>query len=199
MTHQTTTRLVLARPAGRDAVRRIAESIGLHLVQEIPAAHPHPYELIYLTRWEGVSLHYQEDTLIGVPYLLLIGAVEEHMVDMVRKLFPVESVETLVLKAYDATSADEKIDVVYRVAAACGPGVHDGALLVFKACFIDSDPSVREAAVFATTYVGWREFEPSLTGLAADDPAPEVREVASHTLDALRRHFWAPPAKETVE
>lgn len=190
MTHQTITRLVLTHQANRDRVRRIADEAGLDLVHEVPAAHPQPYELVYSTPWEGVSLHYQEDTLIGVPYLLLAGDVDEVVVETVRKIFPVESVETLVLKAYSAASANEKIDIVYRVGAACGPSVHEGALLVFRACFVDPDPSVREAAAYATTYVGWREFVAPLGVLAAEDPAPQVREVAGLALNALRQHFW---------
>ena len=57
MTRQKRTRLVLARNTDRDAVHSAALNAGLQLVDEVPANHPQPYELIYTAPQEGVSLH----------------------------------------------------------------------------------------------------------------------------------------------
>lgn len=149
-----------------------------------------PYELVWSFRWPGVSLHYQEEPYIGVRLMLVAGWDREEAVEHVRRLLPIVSLEALVLEAYSAVTSEEKIRIVRRVAAATGPDLHQGALLVFQACFIDADPTVRSAAVFATSYPGWREFEEPLAVLAEHDPALEVRDLAARTVDALRRHNW---------
>ncbi|MGW1991269.1 HEAT repeat domain-containing protein [Embleya sp. NPDC001921] len=183
-------RLVLARKVNRRKVLATAEVLEFTLVEEFPANHPQPYELVFTTPWSGVSVHYQEDTLLGVPYLTVLGAEPTKTGDLIAKFLPLDTIERLVLRAYGAVTSEEKTDVVSRIAAAGGPEPHSGAYLVFQACFADPDPWVRDAAAFATAYLGWPVFRESLERLAAQDPAPEVQESAVRALKALERHYW---------
>ena len=77
------------------------------------------------------------------------------------------------------------------VAALIAPAYADAEILSWIAeAMRHPNAEVRRAACFAATYPGWREFEPLLVRAAESDPAAEVRQFASRTLDALRRNAW---------
>lgn len=49
---------------------------------------------------------------------------------------------------------------------------------------------VREAAIMAFSYTGWRELEPMLRALATSDPEPDVQGLARLALEQVAQHGW---------
>lgn len=183
------TRLVLNENTTEEYIERLGDRLGWRLVQRLAAAELRPRELIWLAS-DTTAVHYLDNHLIGVQYLQVDGAEDADLVARLRSLLAVPSVESLVLEAVMSNSSTAAIGAIRRLAIGCSDRPHAGALSVFQAAFQDTDPAVRSAAVFATTFVGWPQFEPDLVALARKDSNVRVRELAQRTVEALRRHYW---------
>jgi hypothetical protein len=75
--------------------------------------------------------------------------------------------------------------------AAFASEVYDPELFeFFRRLFADPQSEVRRAAIFAASYPAWREFEPLLRDLQANDPDEQVRQLAHVTVQSLEEHVW---------
>jgi hypothetical protein len=191
------TRLVLEDGVMLEHVIEVAAAAGWTLVLDVEREHDRRREVAWWGPWPGVAVHYVDDHLLDVRFMLITGADREAAVEDVRFLLPAHGVERLVLDALPATTPAAKIAAIRRIAAAtASASAHEGALWVFEACFADDDAAVRKAAIFATTYPGWRQFDDRLRALAHHDRDPDVRALAARTHDALVTNVWsvgAPP------
>lgn len=52
-----------------------------------------------------------------------------------------------------------------------------------RAALLDADKDVRDAAIVAVGYAGWRLFRPEIEQMAAADPDADARERAKRLLD----------------
>ncbi len=140
----------------------------------------------WASRWPDVEFRYHDQADRGVQTIEVVGPDSAEAVAHVRRMLPVVSLEALVLDAVLATSREQKIKAVNRVAAAAGSEPHDGALLVFQAGLVDPDPAVREAAVVAAGTTGWPAVVDLLSMLGDNDPSVGVRETAARLAAELR-------------
>ncbi len=95
-----------------------------------------------------------------------------------------EDVEQLVK---DATSSEDYIRAIYRVAVAAPPLFEPRYFQLFAQVLANPDVRVRDAAIFAIGYVGWSEFRNILKQIQTTDTDHTVRESAAIMLDGYER------------
>ncbi|WP_309737633.1 hypothetical protein [Paenibacillus sp. SORGH_AS_0338] len=63
-------------------------------------------------------------------------------------------------------------------------------LHIFELYLRDPDVRVRQSAVFATSFIGWQEFEKMLVYTASHDPDSRVAEIAESAIQIMRDSDW---------
>lgn len=184
------TRLVLERGVTRTHVLSKALATRWELAHEVTPAGYRPYELVWRLHGGAFSVHYIEDRLIEVDYLLVRGHDRAQVVHTVSALMPVVPIHRLVEEALDAQSPPERVDAIRRLAASAKEEADERILYVFARYFEDPDEGVRAAAIFAATYPAWHRFEGPLRRLGDHDPSERVRDLAQRALQSLGLHGW---------
>jgi hypothetical protein len=148
------------------------------------------YERVWLLPDHRTYVSYVVDHNLGVRYLAVQGENAEMIAESLTSQLPTLSREDVRHLVECAADRDAKIGTVYYVAAFVTE-VYDPELFeFFRRLLSDPQPEVRRAAIFAASYPAWREFEPLLRDLQANDPDEQVRHLAHVTLNSLEQHVW---------
>jgi hypothetical protein len=191
------TRIPLAPGVGEPEIDSLARQLGWELGLTIPATRDHPFEKVWLTAGDRTAVHYIEDFLLKIAYLQIESADSAAAEQAIRAVIHAPTRDTIKDILREATTRDEKIDAIYRLAL-LAPGQFDDAMFrLFESSMGDADPEVRRAAVFGTAYVAWREFRQPLERLAKSDPDPAVRDFAGEMLASHDRHQWKRPLDDS--
>ena len=68
----------------------------------------------------------------------------------------------------------------------------------FKQYMRDGDARVRQSAIFATSFIGWPEFEPLLQIVMERDPDTRVSAIAESAMRIMRESDWGDtPSSQT--
>jgi HEAT repeat protein len=184
-------RLVLKENVSREDVDQAARTLDWLWWEDVERTGESPHETIWVTPDHESRVHYIEDFLVGVNYLLFEGPRAGELARGALEV-PTLSVYThdeLIALGRQADSRDDLIHAVYLAGVDGVPGHLDDDLVeIFRKCFASADPDVRHAAIAATGYVGWPQLIEELERLAASDPDEGVRGDAQLMLDALREH-----------
>jgi hypothetical protein len=152
----------------------------------IPRTQDNPYEVVF-TAEDGTSIHYIEDFLLGVSYLLLRGEEPALVAERVRKKLPTYSVDEIKRLVAQGKTRDEQIRAIYLVAAATTPRFDASLYRLFEITLASNNPEVRSAAILGMGYAAWPEFKALLQPIEATDPDARVREDARAMLESLER------------
>lgn len=152
----------------------------------IPRTQDNPYEVIF-TAEDGTSIHYIEDFLLGVNYLLLEGEEPGPLAEDIRKKLPTYSVDETKRLVAQGKTRDELIGAIYLAAAATSPRFDESLFKLFEIALESDDPDVRSAAILGMGYAAWPEFKALLRRIEATDPDSRVRGDARAMLDSLER------------
>lgn len=188
MARQPWTRLVTRDEDRQDAIERVASEQYWILDEVVQRSAERPFEMVWITEDEEVSIHFVDDFVLGLPYVLVRGEHKDEVVALLHdELDTVDRAEVLD-RGLAAKSDDDLVMAVYLVAASASSSFDPELFeVVARAASADAPPA-RAAAAVALGYVEWPEGEEVLERLAADE-APEVAEVAAGVLAGLRQ-LW---------
>jgi hypothetical protein len=152
-----------------------------------------PFEKVWRSRDEASAIHYVEDPLIGLRYLLLRGANQDGIAEQIRESIGILGREALSNEHQQATGSRELERTLRQMAVAAVPHRPDPDWLArFRQAGIHDSSRVRRAVVLAAVYTGWRGLAPLLADLAAADPDQAIRSLARQALESLNYKDWQP-------
>lgn len=179
-------RLVLKDDATLDDVRAVATADGWEERGRIEADERQPLQVIWLVPDRAASVHYVEDTMVGLTYLIFRGYdtddVRLHAGARVPSWGVVET--SALLRSPDPAQRRRGVLITCLAAPiASEPPI----LLSLGRMAADPDPAVRHALVLGLMFVDWPDVDRVLAGLAEGDGEPAVREAAAGLL-AVKQH-----------
>src|SRR5262245_12367787 len=151
--------------------------------QIIQRSETRPFEKIWLTPDEQTAIHYIEDFLLGINYLLIQGAEADQVAQQARATIETYSNADIRQMAQQAKGRDDNIRAVYYAAIAAPLQYDESFFKIFQQAFAHENPDVRSAGVVASGYVEWPEFREPLEKLQQSDPDETVREDARVMLE----------------
>ncbi len=184
-------RLVFSNIVREPAFAWLAGQLGWR-----PAGEPQQYaqsqERVWLADDLGASITYVDDQLLHSQYLIVEGTSEEVMTvhELVNPRAPFCSRDSVRAMLDPAGDCYDPILGLYVAALIAPPEAEPEILSWIRNAMEHPDPVVRRAAYFATSYPGWREFEPLLVQASEQDPDPEARDLATRAVASLTRHVW---------
>lgn len=178
-------RLLLQSPeeAAEKQVDSYAASFGWPRTEVVPADHEAgiQYEVVW-TIASSVDLRYSVDGATGLPYVYVTAAdrnqcqafqahAEQHL--------DVHSWEGLLAVYNDETvEVEERAGLLLMVALAAPTECDETSVAMISDALTDPEEEIREAAIYATSYVPCERYLPLLEQIAQQDPVPEFREDA---------------------
>ncbi|HEY1345687.1 MAG TPA: hypothetical protein VGF54_11910 [Streptosporangiaceae bacterium] len=183
MTH----RIVLSPRVTRREFEDIAFGSGWRLHEVVEAAEEHPYEEIWSVDNGRSAVHYIEDGLLGLLYVIVLGEHVDELEASLRRALetvrPADALEWL----DDAASAERRVQAAAYLAASAEHPAPD-LIEAFDRLMRDPVADVRRAAIFAATYPAWPELLPLVQNVARDDADAGVRDAAQEIAQILARH-----------
>ncbi len=193
MPEDTFIRLCLKDSVMADEISVLAWELDWDIFDIIKAGDQTNFEKIWHSQDESTAIHYVEDRMIGVRYLLIRGARHQEIARQVRQSCAIYDREELT-GLYDAAGDEKTLAKVLRLmAVTAAPQTPDPDWLArFEQAGAHAQPVVRQAAVLAAVYTGWQGLAPMLTRLSRNEPDPATRTLAQKALAALERNDWQP-------
>jgi hypothetical protein len=178
-------RIPLRREATIDDLDRLAWKDDWSLQQVIQATDDNPYESVWLTD-DGVEVHFVDDHLIDVPYLVLEGAGAAALTESLRPRLPLVGADDVLRMDRQAGNDDERVSAVLVAGVLIGPHSPAELVAVVERGLRSPSPDVRYAALMAAGYAERRELRPALEALL-DDEDESIREDAEGMLAGLEK------------
>jgi len=183
-------RVLIRESVHPEEINQIAYENGWQFQELILPTETQPFEKIWVTADGEIQIHYIEDYLLGVRYLLVNGENRDTIISLIQTRIATFDRASIQLQLETATDANLAIRATYHLAV-IAPEMFDPELFAyFKAMLLHPNNEVRRAAIFATAYAPWTEFRPYLERMKADDAAEDVREYAAFMLASHLRHTW---------
>lgn len=130
------------------------------------------------------------DQSTSIPYLLLSGPSAQEAVHLLYHTGMVGSIEEVIEWCIKADNTGDKIDAICRLGIASYFKARPDIIDIFTRYMQDTDVRVRQSAVFATSFVGWPEFESMLTRTAEKDPDERVSMIARSAIRIMQESDW---------
>lgn len=185
-----TIRVVLKPSTSEEDITALAGRHGWHFQEALGPTEQQPYEKIWIAPDNYTSIHYIEDFLLRIRYIIVTKDRPDEVVAQIQSGLDVYSRDEILGLVDTADELNQRILALHRVAGAA-PQEFDQAIFdCLQRAMNDPEVAIRRAAIFATTYAHWPEFQESLERLQASDDDPSVRELARHVLESQRRHNW---------
>ena len=183
-----------------EALSREKALSPLKLPQQAHDKHTVGDEGYYAFVWDDQStmIYIIIDQSTSIPYLLLEGPKAEAAARMLQQARIVETADELISQCREARHTDDKIDLICRLGIASYFDVRADILDVFHHYMLDGDVRVRQSAVFATSFVGWAEFEPMLATAMERDPDTRVSAIAESAIRIMRESDWSDPQQSSA-
>jgi hypothetical protein len=179
------TRLLPKPSVSRDDVTHLAWDRGWRYHDMFAADDDRPFEKIWLTPNGETGIHWIEDHILDLSYLLLEGERQEDTAREIASAIPTYGREDLRELVEGASDWDDFMVALQHVAAAAPPEFDPEIFGWFEQAFEHEHPTVRKIAALSTAYPAWPEFRALLAEAANNDDVPEVRDVASRMLEDL--------------
>lgn len=135
-------------------------------------------------------IHVIQDQSTSIPYVLISGYASQEAAQSIYASGIVYSIEEIKYRCLHDRHADDKIDAICRLGIASYFEMDREVVDIFQYYLRDPDVGVRQSAVFATSFVGWREFEKMLLYTANHDPDLRVAEIAESAIRIMRESDW---------
>jgi hypothetical protein len=181
-------RMILVPPTTREDFIAYAADAGWKYRSEVQEQKDRlvPYELVYSDAAREKWLHYVDDFVAEMPYLVVAGRHFAETAEQVAEEFPVYADSDLLTWA-EAASDPHEVALSCRYVAVTAPTEFDPE---FFAALLrglrHTEATVRAACIHACAYPGWPEFEPVLKEIEQEDPDPRVRTIARQLLHVFR-------------
>ncbi len=153
-----------------------------------------PYEITFITLDRQTSVHYMEDFLLDVHYILAIGPEAPRISREAHASLATYSWADTAARLTAATTAAERVSALHLAAATIPPEPESDLIAQLEAEATHPDAEVRQAACLAMGYSAWPDFRTTLERLTASDPSSPVRKGAQLIIAAWDK----PPAPTTA-
>jgi hypothetical protein len=178
-------RLPLRRSDARGRLERLAGLKYWRFTEVVKRTDDRPFELVWVTEDEKVSIHYIEDFVLGLSYVLLRGPGLDDVADLISDEVETVPPDEVLDRGRKAESAADMVKAAYLVAAGASSEFDREAFAILERAMEHSDPEARKAGAVASGYVEWRQCRKPLAHLAMEDPDDEVKRTAKTVLDGL--------------
>jgi hypothetical protein len=179
------TRLVPEPTITRDDVSGLAHEHGWTFQELYAADEEGPFEKVWLAPDGATTIHWIEDPVIAVDYLVIGGHDEVRVAQQISDQVPTLTREDMRRLMHSAGSWDEMVRAVGYVAATAPSQFDPEVFGWLERGLRHENPDVRRVAVAATAYPGWPELRAPLRAVAESDPEPDLRESATALLAHL--------------
>ncbi len=187
-------RLCIRRPlTAQDVVERLSREGSLSLVPSGDQQNRQDAEEYYsFVMNDGLTMIYVVvDRATSLPYVLLNGPLSSQSAWLLHMLGVTEDMQAIMQYCQEATHAEDKIDAICRLGiAAYFDEAQSEIIDMFKQYIRDADARVRQSAIFATSFIGWPEFEPLLQIAMERDPDARVSTIAASAIRIMRESDW---------
>jgi hypothetical protein len=178
-------KIVLDPSVTADKFEEVAERLGWTFAEERPATDLAAYELIY--RNGGTEIHYAEDLIVMVRYVLARGSDISGTVKEIRDNLPTESDEAILAAAEaDTDDLQDMIDWLLSATVLGDQVGHDRLVRLVEKRLSHPNSGVRRAAIIAVSWLEWPDFRSLVEKLAKEDSAEDVRADAARLAEAYR-------------
>ncbi|TPN83943.1 hypothetical protein FHK87_18435 [Aquimarina algicola] len=151
----------------------------------IKASESNPYEVIYQTEDEKNIIHYIEDHLLGVHYLLLRGEQLDELTKIIHSKLEVFKIQELFELISKETSIPDLIQYIYFVAVASPSNFKDDYYENYRELLFDINENVKLAAIGGLGYIEWKEFREDLVKVFENDESKKVRASAETMIKGI--------------
>jgi hypothetical protein len=186
-----TRRIVLSPRVTRREFEDIAFGHGWRLHQVVDADEKHPYEEVWSVAQGASAVHYIEDGLLGLLYVIVMGEEVDELEASLRRALETVRAEDALGWLEDATWAGSRVQAAAYLAAAAEQPTPD-LIAAFDRLMHDPDADVRRAAIFAATYPEWPQLLAFVKNVARHDADDGVRAAAEEIAQILERHLGPP-------
>jgi hypothetical protein len=194
--------MILRVPQGADALSRLIDDLKPKVVRD--ETHPPEEGIVREIEWElrpGVFLCYAEDVRSGSAAVAVMSEDEAQAVayaELVERALPLVGYEELLGAVDVATTEDERAWAVARIGFGAPYDYDERFFARIRDAMHDDSGWVRTAAVWATTYSFWPDFQELLEEIARDNRDPRLQEEARMIAGAIRDQH-SPIRKDEVE
>ncbi len=151
-----------------------------------------PKKIVWLTRDEQVAVHFVEDPMVDLDYIIVEGKSEERekVARLIREKLDIYDDEDIAELIENAQTPNERISAVQHAALAAPLEFDETYFKYVTDALADPNPEVRRAALTTTAYVAWRQLKEPMEKVSQSDPDPAIREFAAFGIRSLEKHNW---------
>ncbi len=163
------------------------------------ASKNRPYEITFITRDRQTSVHYIEDFLLDVHYILAIGPEADRISREAQASLATYVWADAATRLAAATTPAERVAALHLAAATLPPEPDSAIIVQLEAEASHADAEVRQAACLAMGYSGWLPFRALLERLKSSDPSSQVRKGTQVILAAWDKSVVPATARQRSE
>lgn len=169
----------------RDEVTSLARSKGWQYHDMYVADGHQPFEKVWLTADGRTGIHWIEDQILELDYLVVEGDRVDEIARSLREDLDTFGRDELRALVEGACEWHTFLYALHHVAAAAPPAAEPELLTWFERGFTHEEPAVRNMTAILTSYPAWPELHRPLERLLGDDD-DNVRATAARMLEHLR-------------
>lgn len=169
----------------RAEIEQLADSLSWIHYRTTEASEQTPYEAIWMAPESGAAIHWIEDHLIHVDYLLLQGPDIDPSINALKSRLALHTADSL-RETFDETrDAPALLDALYDLGVHCSGQFDPELFALFRWTLHDPDPLVRRVSLLAASMTNWSEFIPLLDYVRNHDREELVRLEAQTVFEVM--------------
>jgi len=184
-------RVLLDPRTSRDDIDDAMVRHDWQLVDIVSPTEARPEQLVYAMSDGRSWLRLVDDARLGVAYVQATGPDSAAALAQVREALVTITPDRL-WQQLKAQEPDARCQGLCWLAATGMSAPDASAVACVREALCADDPAVREAALMATSYLGWAELEQVLGERAEAEPVASLRRVVRALLDAWRARSSKP-------
>lgn len=183
-------RIILKEEVTHDDVSLLAWKDNWTFLSLITNDEYVPYVKMWHAEEGDAVIYYIEDSLLSIQYIKIEGREVQAVAAKIYDSLDAYTGEEIFHMIDEANDSNDYIRAIYCLGAFAGESFDSKISKYFDTVFSNSDPEVRRAAIFATAYCAWREFDAPLQRLRISDPDQNVRTYADLMLESHAKYEW---------
>ena len=152
---------------------------------EISQTEKTPYEIVFIKPGKKAYIHYIEDYMVKVKYIVARGEQADKVVEEAKNSLDCYSWQEILNEYATSKNHKQKIQTIYIAGTAAPFEFNPEHKKFFDNSLQDEHPDVRIATIVAMGYMGWSEWIPVLEDLKNNDPDETVRDSAAGMLESF--------------
>ncbi|MER5556018.1 hypothetical protein ABT001_30840 [Streptomyces sp. NPDC002793] len=178
-------RLVPRAVTSRADIEQLAKQLGWTHHRTTQKGERTPFEITWLSPDRGAVIHWIEDHLVRVDYLLVQGPAVDPAISSLKSRIDFHSSESL-QEVFDETrDSSALMDALHALGVYCSGPFDPHLFALFRWSMNDPDPLVRRVALLTASLTDWLEFIPLMDYVRTHDPSESVRAQAETILDVM--------------